>query len=210
MAAGRAGLNFAITNQNKQQGLDRCDQHIGILLPAGVIDIMSKYRIMHGLEWRSGKLFPREGHFDFDFSSCEATRKKTREYHLMMMILYLRIPEKHSLSSGSPSVRAYAVRHKSTYNILFLTRYKESINDVENDGLHTSIPSLTRSVYVLLMTSQAIADDVTNALHDATIIKRGRGKRYLAHQIWIVFTAIFTNGHGRSKNTVGCKCLSMP
>ena len=58
-------------------------------------------------------------------------------------------------------VSAQTVRHKSTYIILFLTRYNESINDAKNEDLHTSSPCLTRSLYVLLMASQSIGDDVT-------------------------------------------------
>ena len=48
-----------------------------------------------------------------------------------------------------------------TYIILFLAQHNESINYDKNDDLHTSTPCLTRSVYILLMTSQLIADDVT-------------------------------------------------
>ena len=55
---------------------------------------------------------------------------------------------------------AETVRHKSTYIILFLTRNNESINDDKNDDLYTLSPCLTRSVFVLVMTSQSIADDV--------------------------------------------------
>ena len=53
------------------------------------------------------------------------------------------------------------VRHESTYIILFLTRYNESINDYKNDDLYASSVCLTRLVFVLQMTSQSIADDVT-------------------------------------------------
>ena len=52
------------------------------------------------------------------------------------------------------------VRHESTCIDLFFTRYKEFINDDTNDDLHTPLPCLTRSLYVLTMTSQSIADDV--------------------------------------------------
>ena len=58
-------------------------------------------------------------------------------------------------------VSTETVRHESTYIILFLTRHNESVNDYKNDELYTSSPCLTRSVFVLLMTSQSIADDVT-------------------------------------------------
>ena len=56
---------------------------------------------------------------------------------------------------------AETVRHEITYIILFLTRHNESINDDTNNDFYTSSPSLTRSVFVLLMTSQLIAEDVT-------------------------------------------------
>ena len=56
-------------------------------------------------------------------------------------------------------VSTETVRHESKYIILFLTRHNESIND-KNDDLYTSSPCLTRSVFVLQMTSQSIADDV--------------------------------------------------
>ena len=52
-------------------------------------------------------------------------------------------------------------RHESTYIILFLKRHNESINDDKNGDLYTSSPCLTRSVLVLLVKSQSIADDVT-------------------------------------------------
>ena len=39
-------------------------------------------------------------------------------------------------------------------------RHNESINDDKNDDLHTSSQRLTRSGYVMLMTSLSIADDV--------------------------------------------------
>ena len=48
-----------------------------------------------------------------------------------------------------------------TYIILFLAQHNDSINYDKNDDLHTSTPCLTRSVNILLMTSQLIADDVT-------------------------------------------------
>ena len=58
-------------------------------------------------------------------------------------------------------VSAWTVCHKSTYIILYFTRHNESINDVENQDLHNWSPCLTCSVYVLLMTSQSIGDDVS-------------------------------------------------
>ena len=56
---------------------------------------------------------------------------------------------------------AETARHESTYIILFLTRHNESIDNDKNDDLYTSSPCLNRSVSVLQMTSQTIADDVT-------------------------------------------------
>ena len=53
------------------------------------------------------------------------------------------------------------VRHETTHIILFLTRHDESINDDKNDDLYTSSPCLSRSFFILLMTSQSIADDAT-------------------------------------------------
>ena len=51
--------------------------------------------------------------------------------------------------------------YESTYITLSITWQNESINDDKNDDLYTSFPCLTRSVFVLLMTSQSIADDST-------------------------------------------------
>ena len=58
---------------------------------------------------------------------------------------------------------AETARHESTYIILFLIRHNESINGYKNVDLYTSSPCLTRSVFVLLMTSQSIADGVAMA-----------------------------------------------
>ena len=51
--------------------------------------------------------------------------------------------------------------HEGTYLISFLTQHSECKDDVQNDDLHTSFRCLTRSLYVLLMTSQSITDDAT-------------------------------------------------
>ena len=51
-------------------------------------------------------------------------------------------------------VSAETVCHESTCIVLFLTRHNESINDDINGDLYTSSPSLTRSAFVLMMTSQ--------------------------------------------------------
>ena len=83
----------------------------------------------------------QEGYFGVYFPSCKATRET-----------------KHQTNTR---VSAETVRRESAYIILFLKRHNESINDDENDDPYTSSPCLTRSVFVLLMTSQSIADDVT-------------------------------------------------
>ena len=83
----------------------------------------------------------REGYFGVYFPSCEATREINTNITLEW-------------------ARTETVRHESTYIILFLTRYNESINDDKHDVLFTSSPCLTRSVFFVLMTSQSIADDV--------------------------------------------------
>ena len=66
---------------------------------------------------------------------------------------------------NSIRVSAETVRHESTYIILFLTQNNESINDDTNDNLYPSSPCLTRSIFVVLMTLQSIADDVTMPRH---------------------------------------------
>ena len=58
-------------------------------------------------------------------------------------------------------VSTETVRHESRYIILFLTWHKESINNNKSSDLYTSSPCLTHSIFVLLGTSQSIADDVT-------------------------------------------------
>ena len=62
--------------------------------------------------------------------------------------------------NNNTRVSAETVRHDSTCIIIFLTRHNESINDNKYD-FYTSFPCLNRSVFILLMTSQSIADDVT-------------------------------------------------
>ena len=77
-------------------------------------------------------------------------------------------PELRSNEGNKPKnniwANAEAVRHEITYIILFLTRQSESINDDKNDDFYTSSPCLTRAVFLLLMTSQSIADDVTTMI----------------------------------------------
>ena len=58
-------------------------------------------------------------------------------------------------------VSVETVHHESIYAILFLTRHNESINYDKIDDLNTSSPCLTLSIFVLLMTSQSIADYVS-------------------------------------------------
>ena len=66
-----------------------------------------------------------------------------------------------SKHQNNPLVSAEIVCNSSTYTILFFTRHNDSKNDDKNDDLYTSLPCLTGSVFVLLVTSQWIADDVT-------------------------------------------------
>ena len=66
---------------------------------------------------------------------------------------------------NNTQVSVETVRHESTYIVVFLTRHSESMNDEKNDDLYTSSPCLIRSVFVLLMSSQSIADDVTMTRH---------------------------------------------
>ena len=65
---------------------------------------------------------------------------------------------KHQNNTG---VSAETVHQESIYIILFLTWHNNDKNDNKNDEFHTSTPCLTHGVYILLMTSQSIADDVT-------------------------------------------------
>ena len=89
-----------------------------------------------------------------------------RTVYVLTRVLFWRLfPELRSNEANkhknNTRVSALTVPHKSTYIILFLTRQNESINDAKYEDLHTSSPCLTRSLYVLLMTSQSIGDDVT-------------------------------------------------
>ena len=67
----------------------------------------------------------------------------------------------YSISKIKLQNNTETVHREATYIILFLTRYNKSINDNKNGDLYTSSPCLTRSGFVLLMTSHSIADDVT-------------------------------------------------
>ena len=88
------------------------------------------------------------------------------------------------------------------YIILFLTGHNEFINDNKNDDLHTSTACLTRLIYILLMTSQSIAVDVT-----------------MTRQLWrdnsldiMLLMAIFTAGRVRNSFSslfilqISCSC----
>ena len=73
----------------------------------------------------------------------------------------------------------------------FLIRHNESINDDKNEDLHTSIPCLTRSVYVLLVTWRHNRLLMTSPMHHGHI--HGRScKKCFYHttamwQSWKVF-----------------------
>ena len=121
----------------------------------------------------------REGYLGVCLPSCEVTREPNSKIMLEW-------------------VRKQFVRYESTYIFLFLTRHDLSTNDDKNDDFHTSSLFLTRSFYVLVMTSQSVFDDVTNALRDTTtIVTRVREKRCLTCWILILFTAILTAGRVR-------------
>ena len=81
-----------------------------------------------------------------------------RERGIFVLIVLKFVRNKHK---NNTRVSTETVLHKSTYIILFLTRHNKCINDDKNDDLYTSSPCRARSVFVLLMTSQSIADDVT-------------------------------------------------
>ena len=61
-------------------------------------------------------------------------------------------------------VSAWTVCHEYTHYLIF-TQHNKSVNDDKIDDLHTSSPCLSRSVYILLMTSQSIADDIKITKH---------------------------------------------
>ena len=96
------------------------------------------YSIMYVLEWQTVSVFMR-GLFWCLFPE-----------------LWSNEGNKHQ---NNAQVSAETVRHESTYIILFVTWNNESVNDDRNDDLYTSSPCLTRSFFVLLMTTQSFADD---------------------------------------------------
>ena len=79
---------------------------------------------------------------------------------IFVFISELRSNEENKHKNNS-QVSAETVRDDNTYISLFRTRHNVPINDDINDGLYTSSPCLTRWVFVLLMKSQSISDDVT-------------------------------------------------
>ena len=136
----------------------------------------------------SGKLFMRswQGYFGIYFLSCKATRYKT---------------PKLTVECINSLLWEYI-----QYITLFLTWHNESINDDKNNDFHTLTLCLTCTVYVLLLMSQLIADDITNALRVATILMRSRDKQYLTHYISI----IYGNIHGRSCKKDGYQNIETP
>ena len=97
------------------------------------------YRILYALEWRTVSVLTR-GLFWCLFP--ELRSNEGNKYQ------------------NNTRVSTEAVRHESTYIILFLTRHNEFMNNDKNDDLFPLSPCLTRKVLGLLMTSQSIADDI--------------------------------------------------
>ena len=92
--------------------------------------------------------------------SSDELFQRSREGYFWCFFPELRSNEgnKHQ---NTTQVSAETVRHDSTYIVLFLTRHNESIYEDKNDDLCTLSPCPTLSFFVLLMTSQSVADDVT-------------------------------------------------
>ena len=85
--------------------------------------------------------------------SSDESFQRSREGYFWCLFPELRSNEGNKYQNNTP-VSAETVRHESTYIILFLTRHNESINNYKNDVLYTTSPCPTRSVSVLLVTSQ--------------------------------------------------------
>ena len=123
----------------------------------------------------SGELFmcSLEGYFGVCFPRCT-----TREINT-------KITSNEHINSSS---KGYI------HSFISYTTYV-SWNDYENDDPHTSTPFLPRPVYVLVMTSQSIAGDVT-----ITRLARTHEKWYLTRFAvrYISITAILTTGRVRS------------
>ena len=109
-----------------------------VCLPVGTAP--TTQRIMYVLSWRT---------------VSAPTRR------LFWYLLHKLQSNKGNKHQNNTQVSAETVHHESTYNVLFLTWHNESINDNKNDNLYTSSPCLTCLVFVLLMTSQSIPDDIT-------------------------------------------------
>ena len=62
---------------------------------------------------------------------------------------------------NSTQVSAETVHRDSSYFILFLTWHNKSINDDKNDDIYTSSLCLTHAIFLLLMMSKSVADDIT-------------------------------------------------
>ena len=65
---------------------------------------------------------------------------------------------KHQINAR---VSAETVRHERTYIILFVTRHNKSINVDKNEDLYASSMCHIYIVFIMVMTSQSIADDAT-------------------------------------------------
>ena len=104
-------------------------------------------------------------------------------------------------------VNIWTVYHQRTYIILFLTCHYEYINGNKREDLHNSISFLIHLVYIVLMMSQLIAYDDTNALHDA-IVTYASENQYLTCLISILFMAIFTPGSIRNL-TITSSCAQL-
>ena len=88
-------------------------------------------------------------------TNCFSTHER------VILVLISRVAKQRGKYQNSTWVSGETVCHSSTYIILFLTRHNQSINDDKNGHLYTSSLCLTCSIFILLMTSQSIADDVT-------------------------------------------------
>ena len=120
-----------------------------------------KTRVWLGLNHKS-KYEPRSLFFGcIENNACTQVTNCFSAHKRVILVFSKLRSIKGNKHQNNTRVSAETVRHESTYIILFLTRHNKSINDDKNDNLYTSSPCLTRSVFVLLMTSQSIADNVT-------------------------------------------------
>ena len=88
-------------------------------------------------------------------------------YHNHIPLMYIFNSPAHEFWVSFPLTLEWAQKQFVTRVhalFLFLTRHNESKFDDKND-LYTSFLCLTRSVFVLLVTSQSIADDITMIRH---------------------------------------------